>query len=138
MGFTLKIIVPEQLIFEGEVTSVTLPTLMGEIQILENHLPIVGGLETGTVLYTTNGKQHSMAIDMGFFKFKKNQLTLLTEAAIDVQAIDARSIDEAVARAQAALEKARNSKVDAEEIERLDKMFRFQLAQQLAKRAKRS
>ena len=65
MGFVLKIIVPEQLVFEGEVSSVTLPTLMGEIQILENHLPIIGGLEAGTVHYTAHGEPHSMAIDVG-------------------------------------------------------------------------
>ena len=62
----------------------------------------------------------------------------MTEAAIDVQVLDESSIDAAVKRAQEALEKAQKEQSsNTEEIERLDKVFRFQLAQQLTKKIKR-
>ncbi|MDR0647600.1 MAG: ATP synthase F1 subunit epsilon [Puniceicoccales bacterium] len=138
MGFLLKIVIPEKVIFEGKVTSVILPTVLGEIEILEDHLPIVGLLEPGAVIYKINGQTHSIAVDTGFFRLRKDQLILLTEAAIDVQILDASSIDAAVRRAQEALEKAKKEQgANAEELERLDKMFRFQLAQQLTKQIKR-
>ena len=138
MALTLKIIVPEKTVFEGEVTSVILPTALGEIEILEGHLPIIGILEPGTVFYKEAGTAIPMAIDTGFFRLRGSELLLLTEAAIDVQVLDESSIDAAIQRAQEALEKAKTEKaVDDEELERLDKIFRFQVAQKLTKQAKR-
>ncbi|MDR1255266.1 MAG: ATP synthase F1 subunit epsilon [Puniceicoccales bacterium] len=138
MGVLLKIVIPEKIVFEGKVTSVILPTVLGEIEILEDHLPIVGLLEPGAAIYKINGQTNSIAVDTGFFRLKKDQLILLTEAAIDVQVLDASSIDAAVRRAQEALEKAKQEQgANTEELERLDKMFRFQLAQQLTKQIKR-
>ena len=138
MALTLKIIVPEKTVFEGEVTSVILPTALGEIEILEGHLPIIGILEPGTVFYKESGNLIPMAIDTGFFRLRGSELLLLTEAAIDVQVLDESSIDAAIQRAQEALEKAKTEKaVDDEELERLDKIFRFQVAQKLTKQAKR-
>ncbi|MDR2397108.1 MAG: ATP synthase F1 subunit epsilon [Puniceicoccales bacterium] len=138
MGFLLKIVIPEKIVFEGKVTSVILPTVLGEIEILEDHLPIVGLLEPGAAIYKINGQTNSIAVDTGFFRLRKDQLILLTEAAIDVQVLDASSIDAAVRRAQEALEKAKKEQgANTEELERLDKMFRFQLAQQLTKQIKR-
>ena len=139
MAFQLKIIIPERVVYEGSVTSVVLPTAAGEIEILDHHLPIIGILEAGTVFYTENGVTVPVAVDTGFFKLADNTLFLLTEAAIDVQSVDEASIDAAVQRAQEALEKAKNEKqVDEEELERLDKMLRFSIAQKLTKQAKRS
>jgi len=138
MALTLKIIVPEKTVFEGEVTSVILPTALGEIEILEGHLPIIGILEPGTVFYKESGNMIPMAIDTGFFRLRGSELVLLTEAAIDVQVLDESSIDAAIQRAKEALEKAKTEKsVDDEELERLDKIFRFQVAQKLTKQAKR-
>ena len=139
MGLTLKIIVPEKVAFEGKVTSVILPTIMGEIEVLEGHLPIIGILEPGTVFYKENGKITPLAIDAGFFKLRGTELVLMVEGAIDVRVLDDSSIDAAVRRAQEALEKAKQEKtIDADELERLDKMLRFQVAQKLTKHAKRS
>ncbi len=138
MALTLKIIVPEKTVFEGKVTSVILPTALGEIEILEGHLPIIGVLEVGTVFYKEAGTTIPIAIDTGFFRLRGSELVLLTEAAIDVQVLDETSIDAAIQRAQEALEKAKTEKaVDDEELERLDKIFRFQVAQKLTKQAKR-
>lgn len=139
MAFRLKIIIPERVVYEGSVISAVLPTATGEIEILDGHLPIIGILEAGTVFYTENNTSIPIAVDTGFFKLADNELLLLTEAAIDVQSVDAASIDTAVQRAREALEKAKHEKqVDEEELERLDKMLRFNVAQKLTKQAKRS
>lgn len=137
MALSLKIVVPEKVVFEGAVSSVVLPTALGEIEILEGHLPIVGILEPGAAIYKIQGKSYSIAIDAGFYRLQGEQLVLMTEAAIDIQGVDMDSIDKAVRSAEEALEKARQEKVlDAEEIERLDKILRFQVAQKLMKQNK--
>jgi F-type H+-transporting ATPase subunit epsilon len=138
MSFLLKIIVPERVVLEVNATSVILPSALGEIEILEGHLPIIGILEAGTVFYTVDNQRIPIAVDCGFFKFSNATLVVLTEAAIDVKSLDESAIDMAVQRAQEALEKARTEKqMDSEELDRLDKILRFNVAQKLTKHAQR-
>jgi F-type H+-transporting ATPase subunit epsilon len=47
----LEIVSPEATLFSGEVTSVTVPGINGEFQMLANHTPIVSLLEKGTVKF---------------------------------------------------------------------------------------
>ncbi len=45
----LEIVTPEALLFSGEVTSVAVPGVDGEFQMLDNHAPIVSLLVKGNV-----------------------------------------------------------------------------------------
>ncbi|RYC52117.1 F0F1 ATP synthase subunit epsilon [Flagellimonas olearia] len=45
----LEIVSPEATLFSGDVTSVTVPGVNGEFQMLENHAPIVSLLQAGNV-----------------------------------------------------------------------------------------
>ena len=134
MALLLKIITPENVVFSGEVTSVAIPTFCGEIEILENHLPILGILEPGAITYKVSNNATTIATDAGFFQLANNVLSILTEAAVDVKILDNKSIEEAIKRAEEELQKAKAQKsIDAEELERLDKYFKFQVAQKLVK-----
>ena len=46
---TLEIVSPEFKLFQGEVTSVTLPGVVGSFQILNHHAPIVSTLKEGVI-----------------------------------------------------------------------------------------
>ena len=53
----IKILTPENVVFEGEVESVLLPGKSGEFQIFKNHAAIVSALVGGKVkIYTDNVK----------------------------------------------------------------------------------
>lgn len=45
----LEIVSPEATLFAGEVTSVTVPGVNGEFQMLNNHEPIISLLQEGNV-----------------------------------------------------------------------------------------
>ncbi|GAA4273541.1 F0F1 ATP synthase subunit epsilon [Aquimarina gracilis] len=45
----LEIVTPEAVLFSGEVTSVAVPGVDGEFQMLDNHAPIVSILGKGNV-----------------------------------------------------------------------------------------
>jgi len=49
---TLKIISAEEIVFEGEVSSVTLPGAMGEFTVLRNHASLVSTLNHGIISFT--------------------------------------------------------------------------------------
>lgn len=63
----LEIVSPEATLFTGEVTSVTVPGINGEFQILANHAPIVSLLQEGKVTL-----QGSITINDDF----KNKFTI--------------------------------------------------------------
>ena len=46
----LEIVSPEATLFAGDVTSVTVPGVNGEFQMLTNHAPIVSLLQAGKVV----------------------------------------------------------------------------------------
>ena len=52
----LEIVTPEASIFQGDVDSVTVPGVVGEFQILNNHAPIVSLLQAGNVRISGNLK----------------------------------------------------------------------------------
>ncbi|AXT62134.1 F0F1 ATP synthase subunit epsilon [Aquimarina sp. AD10] len=45
----LEIVTPEAVLFSGEVTSVAVPGVDGEFQMLDNHAPIISLLAKGNV-----------------------------------------------------------------------------------------
>ncbi|MDE6268501.1 MAG: F0F1 ATP synthase subunit epsilon [Muribaculaceae bacterium] len=48
---TLKVISAEAVLFEGEVTSVTLPGEMGAFTVLRNHASLISTLVPGQIAY---------------------------------------------------------------------------------------
>ncbi len=50
----LEIVTPEASIFQGEVDTVSVPGIVGEFQILNNHAPIVSLLQEGKVRINGN------------------------------------------------------------------------------------
>lgn len=52
----LHIITPQNVIFEGEVDSVSVPGKRGEFQMLNNHAPIVSSLDKGTIKIRIHSK----------------------------------------------------------------------------------
>lgn len=96
----LTVTTPERVVLETEVRSVNVPTVDGEIGILQNHIPLVSILAPGELyLTTTKGEQEVMAVSGGFVEVRDNQIVILADTAEKAEEIDE-------VRAQAAREKA--------------------------------
>lgn len=75
----LKIVSPERIEFEGTVTSVKVPGLMGEFEILNNHAPIVSVLNKGVVAYDSADEHHELQVTAGVVSVKQNQVNVCVE-----------------------------------------------------------
>ena len=76
----VEIISPSSTLFEGEASSVTVPSMMGPFTLLEHHAAIVAILEAGKVSLTDDkGEQKEFAIKGGFVENHSNQLTICVE-----------------------------------------------------------
>ena len=81
----LKIVTPERLILEETVDQVSLPTTLGEITVLPDHISLITGLTSGNVVAVVNGQHVPMAVVGGFLEVKKNETLLIDDDAVNVQ-----------------------------------------------------
>ena len=73
---TLKIISAEDIVFEGEVTMVSLPGTMGAFTVLHNHASLISTLTPGNVVYEENGNQTSVEICGGIVDVDNNVVSV--------------------------------------------------------------
>ena len=79
---TLEILTPDKKVFEGEVTSVTVPGTMGSFQILRYHAPIISTLEDGPVIIKTKSTEDTFIIKGGVVEVLKNKIIVLAEGVV--------------------------------------------------------
>lgn len=75
----LTIITPDQPVFEGDITSVTVPGSAGAFEVLENHAPIVSTLESGKITVRTGKGEETIHIIGGVVEVISNNVTVLAE-----------------------------------------------------------
>lgn len=73
---TLKIISAEEILFEGEVTLVTLPGEAGEFTVLRNHAALISTLVAGKVRYVADGATTEVDIDGGIVDVDNNVVSV--------------------------------------------------------------
>ena len=81
MSLKLKIVSPERVEFNGEAEVVKVPGLMGMLEILSNHAPIISALQQGIVEFETNEGRKELSITGGFVEVQKNDVNICVEKA---------------------------------------------------------
>lgn len=76
---TLEILTPDKTVFEGEVTSVTVPGTMGSFEVLKDHAPIISTLDDGKVIIRTGKAEEIFKIKGGVVEVINNSITVLAE-----------------------------------------------------------
>jgi len=113
-----EIVTPERVVFKEEISQITLPTKMGEITVLPNHIPLVSALLPGVVhVKKTNGEDEVISISGGFLEVLKDKVVILADTAERAEELDFKRAEEAHRRAVELKEKAcRGEKVDFTEV----------------------
>ncbi len=74
----LVILTPEKEVFNGIVTSVKVPGVMGQFEILNGHAPIVSSLTEGEIrIIDSAGNKQVYSISRGFIEVLNNEVALL-------------------------------------------------------------
>jgi F-type H+-transporting ATPase subunit epsilon len=131
----LEIVTPEAKIFEGDVESVLLPGVEGEMGILPQHEALITELNAGEVRIVQDGKTQVLAIGEGFAEVTGDSVGILTDGAVHDKDIDEKKAEEAVKRAEELL---KNASLQGEELEATQAMLARSLAQINIKRRRRS
>ncbi|MBR4572278.1 MAG: ATP synthase F1 subunit epsilon [Prevotella sp.] len=75
----LKIVSPEKVLYEGEATSVKVPGVLGGMEILQNHAPLISALTTGKVAYSNAEGTQEIQVAGGFVEVLHNDVSLCIE-----------------------------------------------------------
>lgn len=132
MPLTLEIVTPEARVYSDTIDTVVIPTVNGEIGILPGHLPLLTQVVDGELRVTKNGRTDTLVIGDGFAEILGDKVSILAENAIEESRIDENAVEVAMQRAQEALRGAKD--LDPAEVERLEGVVRFAVAQLGAKR----
>ncbi len=119
----LKIVTPERLVLEEMVDQVSLPTTLGEITVLPDHIPLITGLNSGDIVGYINGEHVPMAVAGGFIEIKQNEkreteVAVLADFAEHIHELSDEKIKKAKARAEELKKQMENKElVDFEHLE---------------------
>ncbi len=112
----LKIITPEKLILEEMVDQVSLPTTLGEITVLPDHIPLITGLTSGDIIALTNGEYVPMAVVGGFLEVKQDEngitnVAVLADFAEHIGELTDEKIEKAKAHAEELKKQMENKEI---------------------------
>lgn len=103
MPILCEIVSQDRKVFEGDVDIVTLPGAEGEMGILPRHAPLLTTLKYGIVKVRTNNKEEIFTVAGGVAEIQPEIVTILADAAENVQEIDVNRAETARKRAEEAL-----------------------------------
>jgi F-type H+-transporting ATPase subunit epsilon len=127
MPLTLEIVTPEARVYSESVDTVVIPTVEGEIGILPGHIPLVAQVGAGELRATKGGVTQLLVVGGGFAQVSGEKVSILADSAINVEKIDENAVADAIKRAEEALKN--KDSLAAAEIERLEGIVRFSVAQ---------
>ena len=101
MSLTLRVLAPDQSVFDGEADEIILPSTTGLVGILPGHISMVTAIGIGVLKVLKNGSWNSIALMGGFAEVESNEVTVLVNSAELGSKINA-------GNAESALEQAKN------------------------------
>jgi F-type H+-transporting ATPase subunit epsilon len=135
MPLTLEIVTPEDRVYTDTVDTVVIPTVEGEIGILPGHIPLLTQVADGELRVSKGVETKNLVIGGGFAQIEGDRVKVLAEFAINEAQIDENAAEKAMQRAEEALKG--KQELDPAEVERLEAVVRFSVAQLGVKRRRR-
>jgi len=89
MTLTLRVLAPDQSVFDGSADEVILPSTTGQVGILPGHVTMLAALETGVMRLRDASGWKAIALLGGFAEVEADEVTVLVNGAQLGGSIDA-------------------------------------------------
>lgn len=106
----VSIVTPYGKIFDGSVTSITLPGVEGEFGVIEGHSDLLSLLKTGVIEIIRGEQRDLVAINWGYAKVQSQQVDVLVDGAVLISEHKG-DIAMAIEKAKKLLEDSSNDKI---------------------------
>ncbi len=113
MTIRCEIVSQDRTVFQGDVDIVVLPGAAGEMGILPHHAPVLAILKYGVIKIRRDGKEELFAVAGGMAEVQPDIVTILADAAENIEDIDIIRAKAAKKRAEDALAKLKPEDHDA-------------------------
>ena len=113
MTIRCEIVSQDRLVYEGDVDIVVLPGSAGEMGILPHHAPLLTTLKYGFIKVRQQGKEQIFAVAGGVAEVQPQIVTVLADAAENIEEIDETRAEQARERAQEMLARGVPADTDA-------------------------
>ena len=100
MTLNLRVLAPDQSVYDGEADEVILPSTTGQLGVLTGHVSMLTALDPGVVRLRQGGNWQSIAVSGGFAEVEANEVTVLVNEAQLGSGIDVSSAEQDLEKAQ--------------------------------------
>ncbi len=103
MTIRCEIVSQDRMVYEGDVDIVVLPGSAGEMGILPHHAPLLTTLKYGLIKVRRQGEEQIFTVSGGVAEVQPDIVTVLADAAENIEEIDLDRAEQARQRAQEVL-----------------------------------
>ena len=100
MTLNLRVLAPDQSVFDGSEDEVILPSTTGQLGILQGHVSLLTALDVGVMRLRSGKDWTSIALMGGFAEVEADEVTVLVNTAELGDKIDAAAAEQQVEEAQ--------------------------------------
>jgi F-type H+-transporting ATPase subunit epsilon len=98
--FEIEVLSPEGVVFKGETSSVSFPTIRGTITVLSGHTNLVTKLNSGEIIIETTSDTKKITVSGGFIEIINNNVNVVAEFAAHSDEISRQKIKQAIGHAK--------------------------------------
>lgn len=117
MVLSVKVITPDQTVWDDQVEEIILPSTTGQLGILSGHAPLLTALEVGVLRVRPSKEWKTIALMGGFAEVEDNEIKILVNGAELGDNIDQDAARSEYEQAQTRLQKVENSDDRQEKIQ---------------------
>ncbi|MEM7757652.1 MAG: ATP synthase F1 subunit epsilon [Cyanobacteria bacterium P01_A01_bin.40] len=117
MALSVKVITPDQTVWDDQVEEIILPSTTGQLGILTGHAPLLTALEVGVLRVRPSKEWKTIALMGGFAEVEDDEIKILVNGAELGDNINQDAARTEYEQAQARFEKVENSDDRQEKIQ---------------------
>ncbi|WP_373818633.1 F0F1 ATP synthase subunit epsilon [Glaesserella sp.] len=126
--FELTVVSAEQKIFSGQVISIRVSGIEGELGVYAGHTPLLTAIKPGMVKYTLeDNKEEFIYVSGGFLEVQPNVVTVLADVAIRGDELDEQRILAAKRKAEETMSKTNDADMTAKLAREIAKLRVYEL-----------
>ena len=133
MSISLKVLAPNQNVYEGEAEEVILPSTTGQIGVLPGHISLVTAIDIGVLRLRLNSQWMSIALMGGFAEIESDEVIVLVNNAEIGSEINLQDAEQDLKQAKLEISKFSDNEKSPEKIKAINEASKAEARIQAAK-----
>jgi F-type H+-transporting ATPase subunit epsilon len=133
LSLTLRVLAPDQSVFDGNADEVILPSTTGQLGILPGHVSLLTALDFGVLRVREGNGWKAIALQGGFAEVDADEVTVLVNAAELGSSINAEAASKELDAATAAVAKFEGQPTSTDKIKAQQELARARARVQATK-----